>query len=45
MTREKIEAQLAAYLEIALVVSDADTLEYIKKRIAELEQALREIDE
>jgi hypothetical protein len=43
--RTKIEIQLATYVEIALVVTDDEALSYIKGRIAELEQKLREIDQ
>lgn len=43
--RTKIEIQLTTYLEIALVAADEETLRYIKSRIADLEQALRDMDE
>jgi len=43
--RTKIETQLATYLEIALVVGDEETLEYIKERVVQLEQKLRLIDD
>ena len=39
--RTRIELQLAAYREIALAVSDVETAEYIKGRIAALELQLR----
>jgi hypothetical protein len=37
----KIEIQLGTYVEIALVVTDEETLTYFKRRIADLEQGLR----
>jgi hypothetical protein len=41
----KIETQLETYVEIALVVTEEETLSYIKTRIADLGQRLRQIDE
>ena len=43
--RAKIEIQLSTYVEIALVVTDGEALEFIKKRIATLEQRLRRIEQ
>jgi len=43
--RSTIETQLATYLEIALIVSEEETLKYIRSRIAELEQKLRQLDQ
>jgi hypothetical protein len=43
--RAKIEIELATYLEIALVAADGETLDYVKKQIAELEGKLRQIGE
>jgi hypothetical protein len=42
--RAKIEIQLGTYVEIAMVVTEEETLAYIKGRIADLEQRLRDID-
>jgi hypothetical protein len=42
--RAKIEIQLGTYVEIALVVTEEETLRYIKGRIADLEQRLRDVD-
>src|ERR1700761_5215459 len=42
--RENLEAQLATYLEIASVSVDEETLDYVKGRVAELEQRLRELE-
>jgi hypothetical protein len=42
--RAKIEIRLATYLEIAMVAKDVATLAYINRKIAELEQRLRERD-
>ena len=44
-SRRTIETQLATYLEIALIVSEEETLNYIRSRIAELEQKLRQLDQ
>jgi hypothetical protein len=43
--RAKIEIQIGTYVEIALIVTEEETLTFIKSRIAQLEQKLREIDE
>lgn len=43
--RCKIEIQLNTYVEIALIVTEAETLDYAKGRIALPEQKLRETDE
>ena len=43
--REKLEIQLATYLEIAMISVDEETLEYVREKIAILEQRLRKMDE
>jgi hypothetical protein len=43
--RGKIEIQIETYVEIPLVVTEEETLSYIKTRIADLEQRLQQIDE
>jgi hypothetical protein len=39
-----VEIQIATYREIALVAKDEESLDFIKGRIAELEQKLRQLD-
>jgi hypothetical protein len=41
--RLKLDIQLATYVEIALVAQDDDTLKFIKDRVSELENRLRQI--
>jgi hypothetical protein len=43
--RSKIEIQLATYLEIAMVTVDAETLEHINRRVAELVRELGDLDD